>query len=61
MVNQMRRALGHATSPAARAEAAPLARKGHQAVGTAAGASEARKPVRKYTAAAEALKLTFDE
>jgi hypothetical protein len=61
MVNQMRRALGHATSPAARAEAATFAGERNQTVRATACTPKAREPMRKHSAANEALKLTLDE
>jgi hypothetical protein len=61
MVNEMRGALGHATTPAAGAKAAPLAGERHEAIGTAARASETRKPVREHPTANEAQKLALHE
>jgi hypothetical protein len=61
MVDEMGRTLGHPAPPAARAEAATFAGKRNQTVRPAACTSKAREPMRKHSAANEAVKLTLDE
>ena len=61
MVNQMGRALGHPSPPAAQAEATTFAGERNQTVRATACTPKAREPMRKHSAANEALKLTLDE
>lgn len=51
----------HSAPAATRAEATPLARKGHEPVVAAAGASESGKPARQPAAAQDGPELRFDE
>ena len=57
----MRGTLGHATAPAARTEASPLAGKRNQTIRATAFTTKSRKPTREHAAANESLKLTLDE
>jgi len=57
----MRSTLGHPTASAARAEAATLAGKGDQTIGTAACTPKPGKPMREHAAASESLKLALHE
>jgi hypothetical protein len=61
LVDEMRRALGHPTACAARAEAAAFARERHQPIGTAARTPKAGKAMREHAAADESLKLALHE
>jgi len=60
-IDEMRSTLGHPSPPAARAEATTFAGKRNQTVRPAAQTPKAREPMRKHSAANEALKLTLDE
>ena len=61
MIDQMRRALGHPAAPAARAEAAPFARKGEQPLEPAGAAAHPGEPVRQHPAAHELVELGAHE
>jgi hypothetical protein len=61
MVDEMRCALGHPATAAARAEASAFARERNQAIGTAARTPKAGKPMREHAAADESLELALHE
>ncbi len=61
MIDEMRGTLGHPAPPAARAETTTFAGERNQTVRATACTPKAREPMRKHSAANEALKLTLDE
>jgi len=60
-IDQTGGTLGHATSTAARAEAAPLAREDQEPVVAATGATDPGEPARQPAAAQEGPELRFDD
>src|SRR4029453_9016033 len=57
----MRRLFGHAAAAAARAEAPPFAREGHQALEGTRAAGHAREAAGERAAAEEVAELALDE
>src|SRR4029453_18420083 len=57
----MRRLFGHAAAAAARAEAPPFAREGHQALEARGGGAHAREAAGERAAAEEVAELALDE
>ena len=61
VIDQIRRTLGHAATAAPRAEAAALARKGHEAVQSARGAPEAGEAAGQTATPKEVAELLLDK
>jgi hypothetical protein len=60
-LDEVRRGVGHPAAATGRAEAAPLAREGHQAIVTALIAAQAEEAVGQDAAALEGAELLLDE
>lgn len=60
MIDQVRRAVGHAAAAAARAEAAPLAGKRYQSILAASGTPKPRKAGRETATRQEIAELPLD-
>jgi hypothetical protein len=61
VLDQVRRALGHAAAFATRAKAAPLAGERHQPIQAALGAPESREPAGQQVAREELAELLLDQ